>query len=84
MRRPTRTSVPMADNPEMSRSTDQSSRRISFSARGPASSRLPMTRGAANGNSSVGTSAFLVTFFSPLTVAVCSEPIQSMTDSRSA
>ena len=68
----------------MRRSTLHSSRRISVSARGPASAREPDTRGAAKGNSRVGTRAGLSTFFAPLTVAVCSEPTHSITESRSA
>ena len=42
-----------------------------------------MTRGAANGNSSVGDIAGLVTTEPPPTVAICSLPTQSTTASRS-
>ena len=49
----------MAAHPPMSRSTAHSSTFISISERDPASERSPATRGAANGNSSVGVWASL-------------------------
>ncbi|CFE49327.1 Uncharacterised protein [Mycobacterium tuberculosis] len=53
-------SAPIVDRPPISRCTAHSSTFISISAREPASDRSPTTRGAANGNSSVGVCASLM------------------------
>ena len=67
----------------MVRSTLHSNRRAWFSAAGPASARLPDTRGAAKGNTRVGVNAGLVTFTSLPTVTFCSVPIHSTRESTS-
>ncbi|SKY67913.1 Uncharacterised protein [Mycobacteroides abscessus subsp. abscessus] len=67
----------------MSRSTDQRRTFISSSARAPASVRSPATRGAANGKSSVGFIAGLMTAVVPPTFSVCSLPTHSTRSSTS-
>ena len=59
----------------MVRSTLHSSRRAWRSAPGPASARVPVTRGAAKGNSTVGTRASLTSLVAPPEVTVRSVPI---------
>ena len=67
----------------MVRSTDQSSRRVWFSAAGPASASEPETEGAAKGKASVGVRAGLMILTSLPTDSFCSLPIQSMSASMS-
>ena len=76
-------SAPIAPSPATSFSTLHSRTRISVSARGPASAIEPWTRGAANGNSSVGVSAGLRTVVWPPADSECSEPTHSTSASTS-
>jgi len=76
-------SDPMCESPPMSRCTAHNSTFISISEREPASERSPPTRGAANGNSSVGVSASLMCTDCGPRLSVCSVPTHSTNASMS-
>ena len=67
----------------MSRCTAHNKTFISISEREPASDRSPPTRGAANGNSSVGVRASLMWMDLGPRLSVCSVPTHSTSASMS-